>query len=388
MFVTDKKDNTKPINVGISYSSKSFNNIVNNAVKAITPEHGFFNKEVAKLLVNIIFSNCLSDSKQSFTIQKTNGLIIQGKHYTNQSISFILRRLHEYGYIEYTRGMFMPESNFYKPSLVSPTERLMSLVERNCKGIKLRKDSIPRIIIRKPSIDLSKKSIKNKIEEMEDDILEIEEKLSRNVIESRGSVISLSPIKRIFTENLDRHGRIYSTITSMRKTHRSRLLIDGESVCELDLTSSTLMIALSKLGKTLPKDFYTYYNDRGVAKTIAMVCLYANNERSAILACASRIKSKHNKIVIDLKSTFLACKARFSDLGVSDMFCKGKGINYMRYESDFCVDLILTCLREGFPVLSVHDSFICKKSDLSKLRTMMDLVYKKHFGALPICQIK
>lgn len=388
MIVTKQKDTRPTVNPGIIYHSKSFENVVSNAVRNIKPKTGKYRPQNTRPIIRMIFSNCLYYSYNTFKLIVSEGMIIDGKFYSKATLANTIKKLVNKGYINYSSGVFIPSSGYYRPSTITPTERLINVISKNCEGVFVKRGYLSRVVIKKCVIDPSVKPTKSVINTIEDDIIEIEERYSKHKINSESQVITMTPLFRIFNENLSSHGRLYSSLTYIKKDKRSNITIDNESTCEIDLTSATINIAIIKSGNLPPKDFYSFHHDRDVAKSVSMVCFYTGTEKWVTNACSKVLWKKYGKKISNMKEVVERTRNWFDINGIGKLFCAGEGIKYMKYEADFCVDLVLSCLREQIPVLSIHDAFICKISDKDRLRLMIDLVYKRHFGVTPACMIK
>ena len=75
---------------------------------------------------------------------------------------------------------------------------------------------------------------------------------------------------------------------------------------------------------------------------------------------------------------------RRSHAPISEAFRTGVGLELMRIESDIAYEIMNTAMKEGWPVLSVHDSFLAAAGRAEALLGIMKECYKKRLGFQPV----
>jgi hypothetical protein len=233
--------------------------------------------------------------------------------------------------------------------------------------------------------------------ELSCEVHELNEFLSEFVIEGathRG-------FRRVFNEGTskgytwDKGGRLISdgldSYQRLKPIQRKDILIDGEGVVEIDLKASQLTILHGLMGRELdlrddPYKIEGYPRDlvkQFVTMTLGNNGVFHKRWPSQI---GKDYRDKHN--VPDLQKTYPLGKLRsqildklpvLHDLGASGITTH----KLMFLESMVIVNTMLTLKRAyGIPCLPVHDSIICKRSDLG----VVDDVLRNTFFA--VCKIK
>lgn len=68
---------------------------------------------------------------------------------------------------------------------------------------------------------------------------------------------------------------------------------------------------------------------------------------------------------------------------IAEDFKTGAGLGLMRIESEISLEIVATAMAEGWPVLSVHDSYITTTDQRDRLKTMMISTYAQRLGKEP-----
>jgi hypothetical protein len=183
---------------------------------------------------------------------------------------------------------------------------------------------------------------------------------------------ALMRMVRVFTDNFNQHGRFYAWWQNWPGSERSRLLIDGESVVELDYRQIHPTLIYGMRGIVLPSDFDAYLID-GLPKELRPLLKIAFNsmvnarsrqglhraisDRAADMARAGVIPPEY--------ATSTAAVAAMDALLsrhhlVRDVFFSDSGMRLMRLDSDMAEAVMLALLQRGIASLGVHDSFIAQ----------------------------
>ena len=69
------------------------------------------------------------------------------------------------------------------------------------------------------------------------------------------------------------------------------------------------------------------------------------------------------------------CFASFVDL--QPLFYQERGNHFMYKEGNICMAVIEACLEQNIPVLTLHDSFICKQTDKDGVEQIVKSAFEK-----------
>ena len=239
-------------------------------------------------------------------------------------------------------------------------------------------------------------------------------------------------VKAVFTESFNYHGRLYSNGTNQfqqfSKKERSRILIDGEPVVELDYSGLHPRLLYAQEGIQFDKDPYTIVNDNPVIrpflKTLLLAMINNENINSAQSACNAWLNFeyiKDKKGMSDIKKyqkgmmtekgmekfkkkyskVFAVKKAGITIAGplmkkfleahepIRKYLCTGNrtGMKLMNKDANIAMDVCKHFAKQNIPILPIHDSFIVQAKYEQELREVMDKMYKKHANNYT-CQIK
>lgn len=241
-----------------------------------------------------------------------------------------------------------------------------------------------------------------------------------------GAVIC-SRYHRVFNRSWDQGGRFYChAVQSLPKSERSRLLINGEPVVELDFSSHHLRLCYHRRGYDAPDgDLYKlqpYGREyRQVIKKIALIGLNVPNFESIARAVGrelgrdmralrerirelENISSPREEQVIDImgETEVLQKQIRFL-LGIDDDtirhiggliekrhelirddFFNGQGRDLQFLDSQITERIMLDMVARRIPCYSVHDSYICPVRHEDMLRNTMLDAYREITDFQPI----
>lgn len=241
--------------------------------------------------------------------------------------------------------------------------------------------------------------------------------------------------RRVFIENLEMGGRFYTVggnIQTLSQDERTKhLKIGGEPVIELDFKAAhpnmlyeleAASFGMDKLKAYLGEDFDPYGADltgcfdrneelikeidsiqlggydpvRNFCKMAMLVMINAKDFRVARLAISGSIgkdKQDHTKqdcLYFGLEN-FSVHKAinALADHNhvIEDAFFSDMGVRLMRIDSDIAAIILDKCLQANQPVISIHDSFIVKKSFQKELEKIMKDAWEEVLGSKEFCHI-
>lgn len=226
-------------------------------------------------------------------------------------------------------------------------------------------------------------------------------------------------LKRIFNKKLTLGGRFYGDYQRLPSKHRKHILIDGQKTVEVDYSSLHLAILYAISGVKMEGDAYAIDGyDRSVIK---LLCLrLVNSEHlaglKAVITLSANPKNgaKYKKYKDDRaafewsRSKGLTGKEprkpKWVDSFIPNMptnvnandlleafLIKHKPIRHLIGQKDIGLtlqredsELIASCMKQlydlGIPVLPVHDSLICKRSDRPQVVMVMQGCFYSKYG--------
>lgn len=192
--------------------------------------------------------------------------------------------------------------------------------------------------------------------------------------------VPLVDFKRIYTNNSEHGGRIYSTYQGMSAVDRLELIrINGNKVTELDYRNNHLNILLTTFGRPLHRDhdLYSimddYYLDRKDVKRAVSAIL--NSERPI-----STLTSVHGSFQWESSLANLFLNRFYEHFPELKNLRKGSalGLSLQKFEGDVMMDIIERLIPTKTIVLPVHDSLICSEGDRFVISEMMNSVWLEH----------
>lgn len=187
-------------------------------------------------------------------------------------------------------------------------------------------------------------------------------------------------MQRIFADTLKLGGRWYGGWwQNIPKRARGDLLINGEPVVEHDYSACQLRLMYGLLGLPDPlagairRDdldlFARAGEDRSAMKLAVMIGINATNYGTAIAALAEKLADEQlaarSQAVREAKRMFALVQKYFPEL--QPLWFTDIGIQLQRLDSDVCALVQRLLRRRGIAVLSVHDSFICRRAEEGRL---------------------
>lgn len=187
--------------------------------------------------------------------------------------------------------------------------------------------------------------------------------------------------KRIFNSNeLDLGGRYYADITNIRNGgpnemytfgesyRRFKIEIDGEKTVEVDFKALHPTILYSRVGVQVTGDVYhldSFDAERSLVKIAMNVMLNCESKEQAI----SALYFKYAESGIRMEDLVDAIEKKHSK--IIQFFYTNCG-TYLQYiESCIATLAIQLCVGSEVPMLCIHDSFICKRSQLEQMKSIL-----------------
>ncbi len=202
-------------------------------------------------------------------------------------------------------------------------------------------------------------------------------RLTRHEFRVKGELLSplLLSLTRIFSDaSYERGGRYYSNFQQFKSQLRLMLTIDGEPVSEIDYKSLHPSLLYQRAGLPEPKeDAYTITGyPRKVVKKAFNILINRKKPAPAthsLIYFLNKDKEVRELVGQPIKAPYceeLEAAIRAHHKDIEHYFCSGVGLELQHHDSQLCshiLDYFLT-QTEGSLIVPVHDSFICKQSEL------------------------
>lgn len=178
------------------------------------------------------------------------------------------------------------------------------------------------------------------------------------------------PTTRSFSQNMGRGGRLnnaFQTIVNRRLPIRVNTLLDGEAMAEPDFSANHLRLSAALLGEQMPDDPYEAITaatgaTRGQAKafiTRVLGCVCINQKGGQI---KSLYQPNKDELTPDLYRSLLAAFYReYPWLETQQVFYNDTGARMQLLEGEIGLKMFRWAIETNTPVISVHDSYACKK---------------------------
>ena len=201
---------------------------------------------------------------------------------------------------------------------------------------------------------------------------------------------------RVFSRgSWEAHGRLYGGFwQQVSEKLRKDIYINGEATVEIDFKALhvSLLYAL-ELKEVWPysRDPFTLSSlvpfapdaatQRNWIKSLVLQSLNADDRSKAFGAfrndsdagsIAKRLKNNQLGQLIDL---FLGEHPKLEDFLFDDC-----GVTLMNHDSRLMAHIVNLCTRKDLPILSVHDSCICRRSDFAEVRAFMTMASIREVG--------
>ena len=179
--------------------------------------------------------------------------------------------------------------------------------------------------------------------------------------------------------SFDLGGRCFGWWQSQKKEVRAQLLLDGAAVVEPDFSQfhPTMLYALR--GIQFTADAYTIpLYSRSEIKSALLIGINARSAKAAVPAITRSLRKKMIP-ASDARSSAMLKAVKAAHPLIQEDFCSDRGIELMKIDSDILVAIMLRLSDEGIPFLPVHDSLVCKASDVERVKVVMRESYARAF---------
>jgi hypothetical protein len=189
---------------------------------------------------------------------------------------------------------------------------------------------------------------------------------------------------RKFTNSMSRGGRYFSHGTqNISGLSRRNMLIDGSPVVECDYSALHAKMLYDSLGLTIPDgDLYLvegFEKYRDLCKIGLLIMVNAKDEVGGRKAIWEHVREERLDISYD-DLTILVNAFIEKHKPIAHLFFRDTGMAMQSLDSRIMSFIIKDFVKLGKPILSYHDSGICKVEDRELLISLMQKYYKKVIG--------
>lgn len=198
------------------------------------------------------------------------------------------------------------------------------------------------------------------------------------------------PTTRSFSQNMNRGGRLnnsFQTIVNRRLPIRENTLLDGEPMAEPDFSANHLRLSAALLGEQMPDDPYEAITNatgatRGQAKAFITRVLGCVSIRQKGGQIKSLYQPNGDGLTPNLYRSLLAAfYTEYPWLGSQRVFYNDTGARMQLLEGEIGLKMFRWAIATNTPVISVHDSYACKKHHEQRVWDAM-----KNFWEEVVCE--
>ncbi len=196
-------------------------------------------------------------------------------------------------------------------------------------------------------------------------------------------------VTRKFSEELTKHGRIYSGYwQNCKAENRKTITINGEETVEIDIVNCSLRMVLHLKKIEAKGDLYSIEGyPRVLIKDTINMMLNQNGVKSTkqgLARVAQSMKDKYKEHDLRyLRELLEACYSHYHYIA-DEYFFQGRGLDLQYLDSKICLKVIEEFLKLNEVVLTVHDSFIVRKELEEMLRESIIRHYEEIIQEKPI----
>lgn len=190
-------------------------------------------------------------------------------------------------------------------------------------------------------------------------------------------------LQSVYTEDWEHGGRLYATCTdgngftyqTLKKAERKTIEINGEATVEPDFHCLHINLAYNLNGKELVGDAYDFVPDRKFAKKVILISLNCTSRNQAINAILENPYVKHKYNYLDVELAISRMLDRHSAIREHFFVDDNFGLRLQNADSELMLSILELAKSINIPIIPVHDSCICRESDVSSVITLMRTCY-------------
>lgn len=373
---------------------------VMNELKPLFPKNS---QKVYIRTINMILTNMLRDKKLIYIRDGHREKVVKTRNNKKAISKHMIRKcvdlLTQAGYVDNTIGRWSAIPEYRRVSYFQPNNTFFARLQLDRFTKKKISEVTEEDFLDTENFIILRDSDKNDIEynptlktdQDNEDLRAYNKMLQRHTVTTEHGEYINSVYYRIYNLDFGHGGRFYKSdvlqlSNKKGKYERLKLLIDGEEVVEIDYKNQHPTILMHMIGKKFDPttDLYTqvlplhYRNHvdtklfRTIVKKSFNSLLNAKDELSGVRSITSNLNKLGERRIraSEIKGWLVDTYPEFIDF-----FCQptSKGLELQNIDSNIAnyITKVFTILNK--PILTVHDSFLVKRSDQVLLaRTMAD----------------
>ncbi len=197
-------------------------------------------------------------------------------------------------------------------------------------------------------------------------------------------------LRRIFNNGTFEHGGRFhgGWWQYVRKHVRRTVRINGERTVEVDYRGFNPAVLLAKANVTIPADPYSAIRGVGSGSVLrdhakSTLAAFLNAQSIHIAEPRGFDEGEHGMTVEQFRQSVLDAYPM-----VKRMIGQDAGLKLQREESDLAEKVMLHFVRQGYPILPVHDAFIVQAHLRGELVLVMKEQFHNKFGQFPEVEVK
>lgn len=324
----------------------------------------------SKMEILLFVESLIGNLIEAFILQRNLALRLSDPHPTADAKNKILKGLERLkliaevrkGYSFKNSSLSIPKSDLTK---IEPSELILNAFD----PLKSSPSKAWSVVLRKDGKEILEKSLANEHALLYRCANKFQKKVN----------IPIRSFKRIFSNNLESGGRIYSNYQQMSKDMRKLITIEKEKTVELDYRYNQIRMLFALMGKDDEGDPYSGFSekDRSMVKKAMNTLINASNPK---------------RVFCDMRfSAYFRWSPKRADLFIAEAYSRypflkdlrgsGVGLKLQKIEGDIALAIMQKALYNNTVVLPVHDSFIVRESEAKMFEYIMEDTWNQVVGA-------
>jgi len=215
------------------------------------------------------------------------------------------------------------------------------------------------------------------------------------VINGRSYRVGSMAMYRVFNRNFKQGGRLYNGFQNVPKTHRARLLLNGEPTVNLDVRQLHAAMLYDQLGLLPPEDAYSvdgYERDEG--KLVFNVGVNCEGGRRGTVSALLNKRNEKNKdgtpqwVRGPEETKALVDAVWEKNEPVQRFLGSGAGRNLMNDDSKFMIRIIKGCQKADIPLLPIHDGMQVPAGKEGRVLEIVEAAASNTFNNPKACVVR
>jgi hypothetical protein len=366
---------------------------------------------VYKRIILDLFIAYSQDKSMTVHIGRADSNYSNGTEYHQAGLRYtstinVIEHLWNMGLIHMSRGQHdSPEGKELNRGTMAAESKLIDLIRATGLSPKEIHIDKPEIILRDASGRVVEHKETRQVKQWKANVKAINEHISKTdvtldlteleraaLLTERGHLPDLTAnrLYRVFKHDFAQGGRFYGHwIQGLSPELRGRVLIDGESIVELDFCNIHARLAYSIAGAAAPAGDLYQINDatpgqREIAKKALLLGFNADTPTRLCRAVANEFRKKHICLKWDqIREVIAGVSAKHK--AIKGFIGSGIGLQLQFIDSQICEHVLLDLMSKEIVALPIHDSFLVQRRHENELHQAMNEASKRTIGVeIPI----